>query len=97
MKWNQRKITDWATKNFGHTTPREVAIRGNKEMAELLSEFENRMVDKIPAECADICIFLMQVCEKLGVDLLEEVDKKMDINEERTWRIAPDGSFQHVD
>lgn len=101
MKWDQEKITKWAEKQFGFNGPLPIAIRGNKEMAELLSHLQNQhTVGEVKAaamECADVLIFLFQVCHRLGFNLLELVDEKMDINENRTWGRAADGSFQHVE
>lgn len=98
MKWNQKRITEWASSTFGEPTggPREVAIRANKEMAELLSALENGQTEIAIGECADVMIVLLQVMQRLGGDAQAEIDKKMDINDKRLWAKAPDGSFQHV-
>lgn len=103
LKWSQKQITDWATKNFGWNGPLTIAIRGNKEMSELLSALSNDDGKKPgkalehAMECADVAIFLLQICERLGYDLLGLVDAKMDINEKRQWGKAADGSFQHLE
>jgi hypothetical protein len=100
MIWNQKKITEWAQSQFGFRGARAIAIRGNREMAELLSSLENTHTvaenQRSAEECADVTIFMLQVCERLGFDLLELVDKKMEINLGREWEIAEDGSHQHV-
>lgn len=98
MMWTQKMIAEWAKSQFGYHGPRPIAIRGNKEMAELLSSLENNIpAEECAEECADVAIFLLQVCERLGFDLLELVDKKMEINIARTWTIGSDGSHQHVE
>ena len=98
MKWDQRKILDWSTETFGEKSALSIAVRGNKEMSELLSALENGVVSEkeIAMECADMTVFMMQIAEKMGYDLLFLVDTKMDINEERQWEKKADGSFQHV-
>lgn len=97
-KWNQKTITEWSQKTFGNPAggARETAIRANKEMAELLSALEHVETEVAIKECADVVIVLMQVMERLGGNLQEEIQKKMDINEKRQWAKAQDGSFQHV-
>jgi len=76
----------------------EIAIRGNKEMAELISSISNRIEKKeIGEECADVAFFLIQICEKNGFDLMDEVAKKLVINRKRSWKISSDGSHQHVE
>lgn len=99
--WTQKSITEWAEGQFGYNGPLPIAVRGNKEMAELLSALQNwsgHKSAKIAAEeCADVAIFLLQISERLGYDLLAEVQRKMDINEKRTWHQLEDGSHQHVD
>ena len=98
MKWNQKSITEWGSKTFGEPKggPREVAVRANKEMAELLSALEHGKYELAIEECADVMIVLMQVMHRLGGDMAVEVDLKMDINEQRSWLQMPDGSFQHA-
>jgi hypothetical protein len=44
-----------------------------------------------------VAIFLFQVAEELGCDLMDEVREKMNVNREREWRMMDDGSFQHVE
>lgn len=100
MRWTQAAITKWAESKFGFNGPKPIAIRGNKEMAELLSSLENSGTLENSArsamECADVIIFMMQTAERLGYDVLQLVDKKMDINVDRNWEMAADGSYQHV-
>lgn len=96
MKWTQVSITGWSTQTFGNRTALATAVRMNKEVAELLSALENGEDDVARKEVADVAIVLMQVAQRLGIDLDTEVQKKMDINEKRTWRKMEDGSFQHA-
>lgn len=99
MKWTQKNIVSWARKTFGWHSPLPIAIRGNKEMGELLSSLQNlsgaESARLCAMEAADVTIFMLQVAENLGFDLMELVDEKMEINERRTWKLADDGSHQH--
>ena len=101
MNWSQKQITKWAEEKFGFNGPLPIAIRGNKEMSELLSSLQNIHTKgetrHSAMECADVLIFLFQVTERLGYDLLQLVDEKMEINTKRQWEIGKDGSHQHVE
>ena len=100
--WTQRDILQWAQKTFGWNGPLSVAIRGNKEMGELLSLLSNSdgngpdEATKVAEECADVVIFMMQVAELMGRDLMGMVNYKMNVNSQRQWGKAEDGSFQHT-
>lgn len=98
MKWDQKQILDFAQDRFGENTALSIAVRGNKEMSELLSSLSHGVMSNydVAIECADIVIFMMQISEKMGYDLLQLVDDKMDINVERKWGKNIDGSFQHI-
>tara|TARA_R110000851_G_scaffold16046_3_gene52554 strand:+ start:4645 stop:4947 length:303 start_codon:yes stop_codon:yes gene_type:complete len=98
MKTLQQEVLYWAEGQFGKSPELSIAIRGNKEMAELVSTISNGMGKKeIGEECADVAFFLLQICEKNGFDLMTEVSKKLVINRDRSWEIASDGSHQHVE
>ncbi len=49
-----------------------------------------------PAEIADVVIVLYRLASELGVDLLEEIDHKMQINRARQWHRTGDGHGYHV-
>jgi NTP pyrophosphatase (non-canonical NTP hydrolase) len=95
--WDQRQITKWAMTTFGPPDSIEVIVdRAGDEFDEMVIEIDSENYDKVPGELADIMIMLMQVAEHLGVDLLEEVDKKMDINSTRTWSVKGNGTGKHT-
>lgn len=99
MEWSQKEVLAFAEDRFGKNTQLGIAVRSNKEMSELLSALSNGVTSQreIAMECADIVIFMMQIAEQAGFPLFDLVDEKMNINIDRTWRLLPDGSHQHVD
>ncbi len=97
MKELQNQITKWGQETFDRPSPLALAVRGNKEMAELVSHLLNKPDEfsEIAEECADVAFFLLQICGLLGFDLIEEIEDKFEINKKRSWKISQDGSFQH--
>ena len=95
--WTQEEVRAWAISKFGERGPLEIAVRGNKEMAELISAIANEQDGQdIVEECADVLVFLMQISDICGGDLLDAFHKKMNVNVKREWKLAKDGSHQHV-
>lgn len=108
MMETQQSITAWAEGTFGPSHPAVIAARMNKEVAELVSglaaharlevsDIEPTALDAIREECADVGVMLLQVCEKLGVDLQTAINYKMAVNRSRVWAKSATGDFQHVD
>ena len=96
---NQKTISEWANSTFG---PVKSLKRSIKRMVEEVNELEDQAYvdindfDKISNECADILITLYQVANTFGFDLHACVDHKMEINRARKWKIAGDGTGQHI-
>lgn len=94
----QETISNWAEETFGPvTTNVRTATRLNDEMAELLSKLAKD--DTHPGagdEMADVLIILFRLAEKLGYDLLYEVDRKMEVNRGRTWILDGTGHGHHA-
>jgi hypothetical protein len=94
---DQKSINDWITETFGEAGSNfSVASRANQEMSELLmalavDDFDPKAVE----EAADIVIVLYRLAERLGADLMAEVDRKMLINRSRQWNVAH-GHGYHV-
>lgn len=72
--------------------PKDLAISVSIEASELLELFqwrpENSPIDKelksaLEGEIADVFLYLLLLCEKVGVDLEEIARKKIDLNEKR--------------
>ena len=100
MVENQKTITEWANKTFGYPSRQRSIDRMLEEVEELKNiESEGNDPDsfeKVSNECADILITLYQVANTFGFNLHACVDHKMQINRARKWKIAGDGTGQHV-
>ena len=107
----QKTISDWATNMFGYPTVRKSLQRMFEEIKELeqLIEYEHEEGSvccteaylenshtKIADEIADIMICAYQAMNTLGFDLHACVNHKMEINRHRKWKLAGDGTGQHV-
>lgn len=94
----QEQVYTWARATFGASRILDISIRGNKEMAELISSIANgRPGVEIVEECADVAFFLMQICEVYDCSLVGAIADKLEKNKSRKWRRVSDGSFQHVE
>lgn len=97
MMENQATISAWCDATFGKASNARVATRANEEMAELLravTEDENH--PKAIEEAADIVIILFRLADRMGKNLMTEVDRKMAINRARQWQTTADGHGYHV-
>ena len=92
----RQRLSDFAAvRNWDQFhSPKNLSMALIAEAAELvehfqwLSQSESKLIqgDKLEAvrqELADIQIYLIRIADKLNVDLLEAVDKKIQINEDR--------------
>lgn len=99
MVENQKTISEWANSTFGPVTDYRAVRRMVEEVQELVEVCECNDIndmDKVSNECADILVTLYQVANTFGFDLHACVDHKMQINRARKWKIAGDGTGQHV-
>ena len=53
-------------------------------------------IEEIGKETADVVILLMRVLEQHGLELSDEVTKKMAENRARSWQPKGDGTGSHV-
>ena len=94
----QESITKWAEETFGIAKSCLTII--NRATEEIVEMRDNALIDDkhpdIAEELADVFIVLYQVAAILGVDLHEEIDKKMAINRARKWKLRGDGCGDHV-
>ena len=57
------------------------------EVAEAYEAYRKKKED-VGEELADVAIYLLGLAEILGVDLADEIEKKMEINKERTYSVV---------
>lgn len=94
----QQTISEWAEEIFGPVSSNaRVAARANEEIAELLRVLTVDDADpKAGEEIADVVIVLNRLASKLGVDLQEAVNKKMEVNRSREWKQDGSGHGYHL-
>jgi dCTP diphosphatase len=85
-----REERDWAQFH----DPKNLAEAISIEAGELLEQFlwltteeskglTEKKLEKAKEEIADILIFLVYMCDTLGVDLIEEIERKLETNAEK--------------
>lgn len=91
-------ITEWVDSTFGVTdNPFRRASRANEEMAELITAIASDESDAtIGEEAADVAILLHLICGRVGLDLDEQIARKMEKNRSREWRVDRTGCGYHV-
>jgi NTP pyrophosphatase (non-canonical NTP hydrolase) len=67
------------------------------EFEELEATVQRGKYQNIPNELADCLIVMYSLASILKIDLMHEVDKKMNINRRRKWKLHGDGTGQHID
>jgi len=95
-KESQVSISNWAYSTFGESTSNRAAVRINEEVCELLKHLAQCESAKAAAELPDIAICLFRLASIIGIDLLEEIDKKMAVNRSRQWKLDGNGCGYHV-
>ncbi len=71
--------------------PKDLAISLSIEAAELLecfqwkssAEAEKNNYHDIKYEIADVAVYLLLICDKMGINLLDAVEEKMKLNEKK--------------
>lgn len=98
MLEDQKTISEWAEKQFGPVLSNaRVAARANEEMAKLLRALTANDSDpKALEEVADVAIVLFRLADKLGGDLMDEVNRKMSRNRLRKWEQDSTGRGYHI-
>lgn len=92
LKELQKEIVDNKRKHGFNTTdiPMEFCYLYG-EVAEAYDAYYKQK-DSLPEELADAAIFLLGISELLGVDLYDEIVKKMEINSQRTYMFTSSGN-----
>lgn len=105
MYWTIKRIADWNKKTFPNSTP---AMQKRKLASEVI-EYYQKGADKLE-ELADVYIAAASayklhgdaisrlLCELIEDKqaVMEEVDRKMNINKKRSWTLFR-GNWRHVD
>jgi len=92
-KQKLRKFAEERDWNQFHS-PKNLSMALIAEAAELVEHFQwlteeqsknlsQNKLDEVELELADIQIYLIRIADKLKIDLLQAVDKKMSINESK--------------
>lgn len=97
MAETSKTILVWGDETFGKVQdPVALVKRAAEEMDELIEALENGDTDEAGKEAADVTILLHRLMGTLNKELADEVDKKMKINRNRTWKSAGDGTGGHI-
>lgn len=77
--------------------PYEIAAKANMLMSRTIVLLSYEITDKAITEVASGVVGLLKwIVEKLGGNLLDAVDRKMEINRARTWKLDASGHGYHV-
>lgn len=94
----QLRLSEFAAKRDWEQfhTPKNLASALTVEAAELLEQFQwltaegstvdslsDKQLDAIQQEVADVGIYLLRICDVLGIDLERAIDRKLEINTEK--------------
>lgn len=86
-------VIDRAHRFFKSVMPDALADQYVRKATEEFQEFKDEPCGE---EAADVIICLLGWCMVSGIDLFDEVDRKLAINENRRWKQLPDGTFKHI-
>jgi dCTP diphosphatase len=75
-------------------SPKNLAMALSVEAAELVEHFQwmtedesrtvgQEKIEEVAAEAADVFLYLLQLCEKLGIDLVEAAEMKLEANAQK--------------
>ncbi len=93
----QESVAEWAEETFGSVKdPSVLVTRAITEMEELLEAVQQEDITELGKEAADVAILLWRLMEQHGLDLTEEVTKKMQENRARKWAPKGDGTGKHI-
>lgn len=95
----QKDVSQWAETTFGSVgSNASVAARANKEMSELLMALA---VDdnnpSAPCEAADVLLVLLRLADRMGFDLMQVAEEKMEMNKRRDWQLDGNGHGYHIE
>ncbi|KKQ88119.1 MAG: Pyrophosphatase [Parcubacteria group bacterium GW2011_GWF2_38_8] len=91
-KLQQEIIKNKLEKGFNMTDVALEFCRAHEELSEAFSK-HNRNQSGVAEEFADVMIFILGMCEKMGFDLEKELVEKIEKNKKRQYKKekSPDG------
>ncbi len=100
MKEIMKDIHDWAFKTFGVINPQPKLYHLKEEVKELIEACDKHNDEEIRMEFADCFILLFNAATVYGLsfdDIKVLMEKKMEINKNRTWKKADEnGVSKHI-
>lgn len=94
---NQQTVARWSEETFGPVSDHKTLVtRAMTEMEELLEAIEKGDISEAGKEAADVTILLWRLMELNGLNLDNEVTKKMAENRGRQWTCKGDGTGKHI-
>lgn len=84
------RLAKWHEAKFGTRDVDLVrtALKGSEEQGEISKAILRRDWSNAAEECADVFFILLHLCRGLGIDLLDEAEKKVAVIEDRLLRKA---------
>jgi len=91
-KLQKEVIRNKKEKGFNQTDTALEFCRAFEELSEAFSKY-NKGQPGVAEEFADVMIFILGMCEKMGFDLEKELTRKIEINKNRKYKKekSPDG------
>ena len=92
----QMSINDWARSVGINANPRRSVERASEELAEALVEIDAGQHLAAGIELADVVVCLYVAASRIGVNLQNLIDAKMEVNRKREWRLDESGCAYHI-
>lgn len=89
----QDRIVAWANETFPDRLPASGFLKMYEEIGEVVGDPTNT------EEWADVFIMLLDLMNMFEIDiaqLKEAINRKMDVNESRTWHKTETGIYKHL-
>lgn len=97
MNETVESVSQWADETFGPTEPISALNRALDEIAELRKlwlSYSDVSHQEFVEEAADVCITLYRYINLVDK---EAINKKMEVNRARKWKVTGEGVGQHYD
>jgi len=96
----QRRVGEWGAATFPDANDRTISRHLLDETLELEESIHTDeadvYIDPVSEEAADCLMLLLHLAHRNGFSLFDETEKKLAINQTRTWNtVAPGGYTKH--